>query len=186
MELNAQPALTNGPSVTIQNHSVSQLSNNVDSELASKPSPVVSISSSSVPPSTVTTTAIPNANPPTVSKEEAMIVDSELKSDIKPEISDSLHDEKRLNSLEVKQDVKKVDNIPEKDEDKMVPKVLMKPPISYIGPRDLKPKGSDKKEPVYLVISVLNDLHLVADLMKAKIGKEEFHVPVCTLSFSYT
>ena len=74
--------------------------------------------------------------------------------------------------------IEKVDNVPEKEEEKKDSKDLMKPPISYCGPRDFKLKVSErtsdeKKEPAYLIISVLNDLHLVSDLMKAKIGKEQ-------------
>lgn len=171
----SHPSLTNGPSTgpTLPNHagvpSGTAVNAGADSETANKPvaTPVQNSSATNVP-----VTPTPNGNAAVTNKDEPMDIDSELKKDIKQEIVET--DTKKENTVELKQDAKKQDDTIESEE-----RVLMKPPVPVpaFGPvQSFRPKAperpnQDKKEPVYLVISVLNDLHLVKDLMKAKIGK---------------
>lgn len=167
----SQPSLTNGPTAasTLSNHAATGIPlATADSESANKP---VGITVQNNSTTNLPGTPTPNGNATVTNKDEAMDVDVQLKKDIKQEIIDS--DAKKENSVEMKQDTKKQDVATGCEE-----RVLMKPPIpvAVFGSKEFRPKAperpnNDKKEPVYLVISVLNDLHLVKDLMKAKLGK---------------
>lgn len=182
---NSQASLTNGPStnaLSTNSHS-SPTVNDVNSEGPNKQTPTLtSVDSNNIQSGAEGSVA--NGSSPTGSKSELKVVEREVKDDIKSDMSDVREDEKKPVTSDSNHDIKKQDCVNEIDEKK---KELMKPPapVAFPGSREMKlvlpEKTHDgKREPLYLVISVLNDLHLVKDLMKAKIGEfYQFYQSYC-------